>query len=1340
MTNVLKRISILMVVLAMLLSCFAACNTTEEEETETEAETEEETVVYTLNLKADKTTATRGDSVKLDAFFTAEGKENEPSDDAEFTIVSGSEYASIAGNILKINTNAPDGASVTVQAKEGASYSNTVTVKISVPLKSITISAATDKPIAGASIELVSVLDPTDAPQTIKWVITEGADHAKMDGNVLMVNATATIGTVIKVKATSGDITSNELTFTVRSATEEVPAVSVAITAETMNPLVGTSVAITGTIAPANSTDAITYAITEGADFATLSGNVLVISANATAGVVIKVVATAGVAKSNELVFTVRDGSVAAESVEISANNLTPLAGQSVQISKLVKPQNSTDVVVWTILEGADKASMVGDVLVVNGDAKEGDVIKVQAKAGAVDSNVLEFVVSTTEVKATKVTISSAYLNLLAGQSMIIQGVIEPENSTEDITLYITEGAQYASIAGNVLVVSENAPANVTIKVIARAGSVNSNELVFTVRDTSKPAQNVSISSDNLAPIAGHSVEIKYTIDPVDTTDKLEWVILEGGDIAKMVGNALMINADAAKDSVIKVQAKVGEKESNILEFKVRPAVDEIKVQSIQLSAKTEVLRGETILINKKVNPNNANQPISWVFVEGAQYATITGDTIVISSDAKTGTKISVKAVAGEVESNVLTFTVQPSQEEINASKFYIDLNKDIFTLDKKGTSQAPTLTAEVYNYNYVPVTDKEIVFEVISGSQYLGITTNGANCSFTDLKGHGTAIVEIRIKGTDVVETAEINVIVPPDAVVLPEVFLERTDIEYSFSILDHNYGYTVRTDDTTKIVSWIDSNVGASKLPFNPSVRGTGLVCQDLKYNFIHESGKTGDEVAVYDYATNSISFKMTGKVTVTVSSASGSKVEATTSYKFNINEGYNVESFIELHQLVNSNEYTGNMPINIVVLEKPVGETCTVAGCYCGNKSHEYGYSLVPPAALKDHKNQTMYDIYKGHPYGEHNGIDSNRIQAVNKNFYLNGNNHAIDASQLRRFTQAEHDKYVNDYNGDAKATAHIGSLLSAEPWSWQGSSNTNVTKQNYEVKLYNVEVIGNSAIDYDPANYRAQNSDANSIGIYLSGINIGAASYDCHYYIDSDGLVASGFTNGVSLRGIVGNGKIKNIYAYNCFANGIMVKDSIVTLENLKFGACGATGMELAPEDSNKAGLNDNEIQQVTISGKIEASYLNGGETTYYQNYSIGGAPVPVIIKGLANNIITAAKGAVAQYGQSAQVGEYLGKQVVSHICNEEEKFIFVSLVFADTNSGAPNYSKVIYPNYQGDNGIITVEQLMTDVITAFLTSGGTVTYTDTTHQFIELPVVINGTSFGTALFYNQNYGK
>ena len=208
----------------------------------------------------------------------------------------------------------------------------------------------------------------------------------------------------------------------------------------------------------------------------------------------------------------------------------------------------------------------------------------------------------------------------------------------------------------------------------------------------------------------------------------------------------------------------------------------------------------------------------------------------------------------------------------------------------------------------------------------------------------------------------------------------------------------------------------------------------------------------------------------------------------------------------------------------------------------------------------------------------------------------------------------------------------------------------------------------------------------------------------------------------IREDVENGKVSNIYTYNCYNCGIAVRSSIVTLENLKFGPCGATGIEMAAEECSTAGLKDNENQKVTITGTIDASQnLNAGNTNYFNNYDVGGATIPEIINGNVAKIHEA-------FGGSAGLGDI----AVGHIRNDNGEFIFVALTFMNTTTFQPNTSTVTYPEYLS-GGIIDIANLPTD---------GSV---DTTHQFIRMPIYITMPGVGTveagsALFYNMNYGK
>ena len=1140
MNKSMKQLVSLFLVLAMLvasLAVLASCDTgktpggvlDDPKDNTSSEDTEEATEPpkYTLTLSADKTTVLRGDTVKLSSLLVADNGEDLETEDPTYNIVAGSEYASIEGDTLTVLVTAPHGATITVQAVEGASYSNTVTLTVSVPAESVAISAKNNlkAPIPGQMIILEAVVTPAGAPDSIEWQITEGKDYAKIENSVLTIAEDAPVGTTIKVKALCGTLESNELSFTVRSATEDIDIEKITISAPVSNVLPGASVVITGVYEPANATNTYVLSIDSGKEYATINGNVLMINSDAPAGAEIKVKATADTVPSNVLTFTVIDTNVDIAKIEIEASTLTPIQGKTVIFTAKITPADATEGIKWTVTAGADYAHFEGNVLFVDDEAPEGTIIKVAATCDC--------------------------------------------------------------------------------------GDITSDEIAITVQ---------------LPP-----VEIK-------------------------------------------------------------------PITEIVISATTnQVLKGQNYVITKVVTPEDTTETASWRVTAGADYVSFNGDTMQISATAPTGTVIKILSVCGEVYSNELTFTVAASREEILASTYDIDIDQTFFTTDKKGTT-VPVLTVEVVNMLGDTVTGKTVSFKLVdNGAQFVKLNANGLNCGF-EAVGHGSATVEVSLDGTDVKKLVTVNAIVPPDSISIPEVFTERLDIKYAFSMID----------PTTN---------AAEYLPFAGSAKGTGIFCKDLAYSFTHADGTTGDEVAVYE--NGQIVFKKEGEVTVTITSASGSKVEATTSYTFNINKGYNVSTFAELNGLVRYTDvYDGETPVNFVVLEKPVGY----------DPNYNYGYALVPPSALLPLEQQTIYEILSG---------TKNRIQVVNNGAWINGNNHPIDGSQMRIYTESELRTYletkgysINKDNINTYLTLH--SLFSFEPWVTGGVVED--LDKNYSINLYNLIVKGNAHFDYDPTKYNdlkgetSITEDDTFIGTYRVGISLGgpALKYNVHYSIDSQGLTASGFNQCIAIASVA-EGHIRNLYAYDCYGTGIMAKHSIVTLENIKLGLCGATGIELSPDDHDMSGFNNDQVQEITFKGTINASTAGHDlNSTYFENYKLdsNGTTIKMLVDG------------------NMQMYE-ADPTKIPHIKNGEGKFAIVTLLFHDQNEIVSDYmdngkidgtyknaSKVSYADVAG--GIIDLAAI----------PAGT---TNTTHQFIRVPIYapiaeLGGQQLevGVVLFYNWNY--
>ena len=847
------------------------------------------------------------------------------------------------------------------------------------------------------------------------------------------------------------------------------------------------------------------------------------------------------------------------------------------------------------------------------------------------------------------------------GEDVILE--VQLENNGDKITdalFTITQGAEIAEINDNVLSVSSSATSGDKIKLKASARNYSSNEIEIDVRI---PLTEISISTSVSSIEVGGYVFLNKDITPknADVTD-LKWEVVSGKDICSIAGDILFVDANAAIGSQIKVKAVCGNIESNELSFTVGSPVSTVEISALSY----EIVKGNAVTINVNVTPDDASEKnnVNWTIVQGGEYAEIVSNTLFVKSDAVTDAQISVKATVGGVESNTITFTVKATQQELNADKFMITVSEENIVLDKN-VSVSPVLTVSVYNYNLEQVTDKTITFEIVEGSEYLSLQTliNDSSSRSLEALGHGDAVIRVGIEGYEVTHDIKVKVIVPPSAVVLPEVFTERAGFIYNFS----------KVNPTTS---------AEEKLPFVAKAVGEN-VCTDLKYTFIHENGESGDTVAVWN--DGKISFKMTGKITVLVSSDSGSRVETTKSYTFNINEGYNVYSFVELQRLGNSTEYDGQ-PINIVVLEKPDGSAL----------NYEYGFDLVPSVGLKAKENQGLDEIFDGEIGGRGGGL---RINFVCKNVEINGNMHKIDLSQIRPITKAELEGIWASNPTLTEWKCHYA-VISIIPWS---ADPDEVLIGSYTAKLRDLEIVGNASVDFD-----GDTATTAPIGVTGTGIAIGSTySTQSLYYVDISNLKLSGLDTGLSMRNVVGNGLVEKVNISNCYHNGLEAGASMVRLKDLTFASCGSAAMELTPSFSNKVGENHDQLQTITFEGYINVdNNTNNGDTKFLQNYKIGAYTVPTVINGI--------------------LSQYTDDQI-SSIKNANGEYKFICFTFVDFATFNPNYSVYNYPAYQA-GGFINAKDLPA-------------TGVDTTHQYIVLDVDLSALSLGnmgTVLLYNMNY--
>ena len=835
--------------------------------------------------------------------------------------------------------------------------------------------------------------------------------------------------------------------------------------------------------------------------------------------------------------------------------------------------------------------------------------------------------------KEFKLSATDNKTSLKPGESVQLVTDAKDEDK-EYLTYHVVENAEMAEVtATGLLTVKDTATVGSVVKAVVKyKKEVASNTLSITVLPIPATSITVSANKTNIEPDS--YANLSYVVNPTNTTESVSWQITQGENLATIENNKLYVNANATLGSVIKVKAVAGNVSSEELSFTVGNLVPLV---SLTASASvTEITPGQSATLNVVKNPTNTTDSVVWEVVEGQALCSVEGNALIVKAEATSGSKIKVKATNGKtgnekVESNVLEFTVGLS----NAEKFHILTTADM-TVDSGNTQASKVLTATVLNAEFQQVSGKNVSFEVVEGSEYVQISSNGYNCTITAV-GHGTAKIRTTLKndeGTMTIATSDtvVTSIKAPEQILVPEVLRNKTNINFATS---KNY-----------------------ELDFVAEIKGTN-VCQEVEYVFSKFDGEkyvvqTANEVAKYE--NGKITFYTTGKIKVTVNSLSGSVKSVFAEQVFNVNEGINVSTFEELQSTLNSATYTGQI-VNIVNF----------------TKDQTYGYDLVPEYILND--TQTTQKHLDTKIYVQHGDLR------------LNGNGYKINLSGM---------KYI-ETNDNYGSFIDIG-----------GAAVAGNTKADHFVEIVDLKLESNTSIQGSVGSQAFAQTMINNKGVlhgaFRRAINIGGDDTLVSYGLNINNVEITKFQVGMRfshiIDGIVSNSRVENI-----FVNGIESCASIITFHNMKYGVCGAAGIEITPDSCATAGLNFNENQAIKFSGYIESTNQSAGDTVYFQLYgSTIGTTIPTVLKGSL---------------QLIGANEVQSSNIVK-IENNQEMFNIVALMFNGNSGNTTNTSTLSYLDISG--GIINITETSS-------------TEPDTEHQYIILPLAQN---FGYVIAYNPNY--
>ncbi len=387
------------------------------------------------------------------------------------------------------------------------------------------------------------------------------------------------------------------------------------------------------------------------------------------------------------------DAKVAVTGVTLDKTAADVNVGGTIKLSATVAPANATDkTVTWT--SSNEKVATVAADGTVMAVAKGNAIITVTTKDGnktATCNVTVEATVETTVVNVTGVTLDKTAADINVGGTIKLSATVAPANATDKTVTWASSNEKVATVA-----------ADGTVKAVAKGTAV----ITVTTKDGNKtatcnvtvkiPATKVTVSSKQVYVVKGKSVSVKAYVQPLDTTDKVEWTssntkvatVKNGKISAKKVGKAT-------------ITAKAGDKTAKVTVNVVKKAA---KAKSVKLNKKAATLKvGKKITLTAKINPTKSTDTLKWsssnkkvatvdqygvVTAKKAGTATITVKT---SSGKKATCKITVPGVKLKKTSATVkvgkTTKIQIKSKTVKNDKVksYKSSDKTIATVDKKG-------------------------------------------------------------------------------------------------------------------------------------------------------------------------------------------------------------------------------------------------------------------------------------------------------------------------------------------------------------------------------------------------------------------------------------------------------------------------------------------------------------------------------------------------------------------------------------------------------------------------------------------------------------------------------
>ena len=493
---------------------------------------------------------------------------------------------------------------------------------------------------------------PTKLAADARFEVTQGDRYCYIYNGNLQVLNDAMVGATVTVRVSSGEqyaeLSREILPTPVRRVTVDAIAHQQA----------GADVTLYATVEPWYATDnAVTYTLSQGADVATLEGNVLRLSADADHQDMVQVVAHCGGVDSMPVQVPI--DTIQPRGLQLSASITTLQRGQSATLQSTVTPADAKTGVQYSLVPNDYNVWVTlsdNTVTVDKYEAPEG-TFSVMAKAGKC-TQTLQFVVEKTPVSEVYMrrTDNTDSQDVRLGATVGLTTNVYPANATyPTVTYQVLDGAEYIEMHEDGFTVTTDKP-NVSFIIVAMADG-KSDEKRFVTQGI--PLEDIRLTvQDGLSTevTAGETRTIAVQMVPQNASET-PILLLENEDYATLSGNTITFGQPHSDNEVVRVLA-IGDSVQRYIEFHIVP----IPVQQVVLTTDSNTQRlskGDTVVLQAQVIPANATySAVSYRIAQGAGFGTLQDNEFTVKADAAWG-QVTLEAVSeGNVVSNAIVVQI----------------------------------------------------------------------------------------------------------------------------------------------------------------------------------------------------------------------------------------------------------------------------------------------------------------------------------------------------------------------------------------------------------------------------------------------------------------------------------------------------------------------------------------------------------------------------------------------------------------------------------------------------------------------------------------------------------